>query len=81
MPIMRQSTGVTRSRGLPTRLENKEKNHESDLPLVIADSIGSAVRSELSLAGCATGVDRDPRDPFEDFNRSVYSFNECSTVR
>ncbi|MGB5453174.1 MAG: VacJ family lipoprotein [Sedimenticolaceae bacterium] len=30
----------------------------------------------LGLAGCATGVDRDPRDPLEDFNRAVYSFNE-----
>lgn len=30
----------------------------------------------LALAGCATGPDRDPRDPLEDFNRAAYSFNE-----
>jgi phospholipid-binding lipoprotein MlaA len=30
----------------------------------------------LGLAGCATGPDRDPRDPLEDFNRAAYSFNE-----
>jgi phospholipid-binding lipoprotein MlaA len=29
------------------------------------------------LAGCAsTGEERDPRDPFEGFNRGVYKFNE-----
>lgn len=30
----------------------------------------------LALAGCATTADRDPRDPFEAFNRRVYRFNE-----
>ena len=31
----------------------------------------------LILAGCAsTGEERDPRDPFEGFNRGVYKFNE-----
>lgn len=31
----------------------------------------------LGLAGCATtGDDRDPRDPLEDFNRSVFKFND-----
>jgi len=31
----------------------------------------------LALAGCATtGEERDPRDPFEGFNRGVYAFNE-----
>lgn len=30
----------------------------------------------LGLAGCATGMDRDPRDPIEPFNRAMYSFNE-----
>lgn len=34
--------------------------------------LGTAV----GLAGCATGPDRDPRDPLEDFNRAVYSFND-----
>jgi len=29
----------------------------------------------LGLAGCATGVDRDPRDPLEPLNRAVHSFN------
>lgn len=28
------------------------------------------------LAGCATGPNANPRDPFEPFNRGVYSFNE-----
>jgi phospholipid-binding lipoprotein MlaA len=30
----------------------------------------------FALGGCATTPDRDPRDPFEGFNRSVFSFNE-----
>lgn len=30
----------------------------------------------VMLAGCATGPDRDPGDPLEDFNRAAYSFNE-----
>jgi phospholipid-binding lipoprotein MlaA len=30
----------------------------------------------VALAGCATGPDRDPRDPLEDFNRAAYSFND-----
>ena len=34
------------------------------------------VGSSLALAGCATGPDRDPRDPLEPFNRAAYSFNE-----
>jgi phospholipid-binding lipoprotein MlaA len=29
------------------------------------------------LGGCATPADRDPRDPFEPFNRGVYRFNEA----
>jgi phospholipid-binding lipoprotein MlaA len=28
------------------------------------------------LAGCATGGDSDPRDPFEPLNRAVYRFND-----
>lgn len=28
------------------------------------------------LAGCATGPDRDPRDPLEPWNRAVYKFND-----
>ena len=28
------------------------------------------------LAGCATGEDRDPRDPIEPFNRAVFTFND-----
>jgi len=28
------------------------------------------------LAGCANGPTRNPRDPFEPFNRSVYKFND-----
>ena len=35
--------------------------------------VAAAVSIAL-LAGCATG--KDPRDPFEPFNRAVYSFNE-----
>ena len=30
----------------------------------------------LSLAGCATTGEGDPRDPLEGFNRGVYKFNE-----
>lgn len=30
----------------------------------------------LSLAGCATGPDANPRDPLEPFNRSMSEFNE-----
>lgn len=30
----------------------------------------------LGLGGCATGPDRDPRDPLEPLNRAVYSFND-----
>ncbi|MES2938398.1 MAG: VacJ family lipoprotein [Pseudomonadota bacterium] len=30
----------------------------------------------LALAGCATGPNADPRDPFEPFNRHVSTFNE-----
>ena len=30
----------------------------------------------LALGGCATGPDRDPRDPLEPLNRAVYSFND-----
>jgi phospholipid-binding lipoprotein MlaA len=30
-----------------------------------------------ALSGCAaTGEERDPRDPFEGFNRGVYRFND-----
>ena len=36
----------------------------------------------LLASGCATpsGEERDPRDPFEGFNRGVYSFNETVDV-
>ncbi len=30
----------------------------------------------VGLAGCATGEDRDPRDPIEPFNRAVFTFND-----
>jgi phospholipid-binding lipoprotein MlaA len=30
----------------------------------------------VALAGCATGPDRDPRDPLEPWNRAVYKFND-----
>lgn len=30
----------------------------------------------LGLGGCATGPERDPRDPLEPLNRAVYSFND-----
>ena len=39
---------------------------------VIALLIGVSV----GLAGCATGPHADPKDPFEDYNRATYSFNE-----
>jgi len=31
----------------------------------------------LLLAGCASTAERDPRDPFEGFNRGIYKFNEA----
>jgi len=35
----------------------------------------------LALSGCATVEgERDPRDPWEGFNRGVYSFNETVDV-
>lgn len=38
---------------------------------------GSLFASVLVLAGCATtGEPRNPRDPWEPFNRQVYTFNE-----
>src|SRR5687767_8700695 len=37
-------------------------------------TIGSLVLSATLLAGCATGT--NPQDPFESFNRGVYSFND-----
>src|SRR5688572_9218544 len=36
--------------------------------------LASATLAVCLMAGCATG--KDPRDPFEGFNRGVYSFNE-----
>ena len=30
----------------------------------------------LALTACATGPDRDPRDPLEDYNRAMHSFND-----
>jgi len=38
------------------------------LVLILATTTG--------LVGCASGPDRDPRDPLEDFNRAAYSFND-----
>ena len=31
----------------------------------------------LTLGGCATGPNANPRDPFEPFNRGVYEFNDA----
>lgn len=31
----------------------------------------------LSLAGCASGPNANPRDPWESFNRGVYNFNDA----
>src|SRR5688572_29018613 len=36
--------------------------------------LATAALAVSLMAGCATG--KDPRDPFEGFNRGVYSFNE-----
>lgn len=36
----------------------------------------SALLAALAVAGCATGPNADPRDPFEPFNRHVSTFNE-----
>jgi len=36
-----------------------------------------ALTSVTALAGCATGPNRDPRDPIEPFNRGVERFNDA----
>lgn len=35
-----------------------------------------AILAAISLTGCATGPTRNPADPFEPFNRSMYTFND-----
>jgi len=35
-----------------------------------------ALLAALAVSGCATGPDRDPRDPLEPMNRAVYKFND-----
>jgi phospholipid-binding lipoprotein MlaA len=35
-----------------------------------------AAAAALALSGCATVSDRDPRDPLEGMNRSIYGFND-----
>ena len=35
------------------------------------------VGAALLLAGCATGPDANPRDPFEPLNRGIYQFNDA----
>ena len=37
---------------------------------------GAAVLGLSLLAGCATGPNANPEDPYESFNRGVYSFND-----
>ena len=37
-------------------------------------TIAALALSATLIAGCATG--KNPQDPFESFNRGVYSFNE-----
>ncbi|WP_295855779.1 VacJ family lipoprotein [uncultured Xylophilus sp.] len=44
--------------------------------LRISTSAGLIATAAL-LGGCATGPDRNPRDPFEPFNRGVFEFNEA----
>ena len=49
-------------------MRKKASLYRAALILLLAGTVG--------LAGCATGPDRDPRDPLEEFNRAAYSFNE-----
>ncbi|WPB59354.1 VacJ family lipoprotein [Xylophilus sp. GOD-11R] len=37
----------------------------------------AAIAVVVFMAGCATGPERNPRDPFEPFNRGVYKFNDA----
>jgi phospholipid-binding lipoprotein MlaA len=56
-------------------MDAKEKNMKLPASLyrmALVLLLGTA----LGLGGCATGPDRDPRDPLEPFNRAAYSFNE-----
>lgn len=39
-------------------------------------ALACTLASALVVGGCATGPDADPRDPLEDVNRAVFSFNE-----
>ena len=34
----------------------------------------------LLAAGCATGPDRDPRDPLEPMNRAITRFNDVAEI-
>src|SRR5688572_20484106 len=43
-------------------------------PTPLRARVACLLLAVLLMAGCATG--KDPRDPFEGWNRGVYSFNE-----
>ncbi|MBA2673618.1 MAG: VacJ family lipoprotein [Ramlibacter sp.] len=45
-------------------------------PLVPHRAAAAALLAALALAGCATGPNADPRDPFEPMNRHISVFNE-----
>lgn len=40
-------------------------------------SLGLALLASLSLAGCATGPNANPKDPLEPMNRSISRFNDA----
>ena len=54
--------------------ESELKRQDYRLPWRVA--LGLVVVG-LSLAGCASGPNANPRDPLEPFNRGVYGFNEA----
>ncbi|AOW12265.1 ABC transporter [Hydrogenophaga crassostreae] len=53
------------------------KNHNRFSRLGRVGLQGAAVVLALFLAGCATGPDANPRDPFEPFNREVSGVNDA----
>jgi phospholipid-binding lipoprotein MlaA len=53
--------------------ENKMRTPGSLYKFALVLILGAAT----ALVGCATGVDADPLDPLEDYNRSMYQFNDA----
>jgi phospholipid-binding lipoprotein MlaA len=53
--------------------ENKMRTPGSLYKFALVLILGAAT----ALVGCATGVDADPLDPLEGYNRSMYQFNDA----